>query len=166
MLSRVATTSATEWRKFMSEDQVPPQRNPPPPPSGVPPTPPPPAPPGAAASPPGSTSDNRTVMIVLSYLWILALIPLLTEKEDREVQWHAKHGLVLTGVEFLLLIVLIAFNVVVSFVLQSSCLASILYFLFVLVWIGILVFHVLCILKANQDQRMTVPYVSEFADKF
>ncbi len=52
---------------------------------------------------PGSSapSSNRNVMIVLSYLWLLALIPLVVEKEDREVQWHAKHGLVLTGAEVL-----------------------------------------------------------------
>ena len=40
-------------------------------------------------------SPNRGVMIVLAYLWLLALIPLLLEKQDAEVQWHAKHGLVL-----------------------------------------------------------------------
>ena len=33
-------------------------------------------------------------MLVLAYLGLLALIPLLTEKDDKEVQWHAKHGLV------------------------------------------------------------------------
>jgi hypothetical protein len=43
-------------------------------------------------------------MIVLAYLWLLALIPLLVEKDDREVQWHAKHGLVLTVVEVVALI--------------------------------------------------------------
>ena len=40
-------------------------------------------------------SPNRGVMIVLAYLWPLALVPLLLEKHDPEVQWHAKHGLVL-----------------------------------------------------------------------
>ena len=39
-------------------------------------------------------SSNRTVMLILSYLGILALVPLLVEKDDPEVQWHAKHGLV------------------------------------------------------------------------
>ena len=34
-------------------------------------------------------------MIVLAYLWLLALVPLLVEKDDPEVQWHAKHGIVL-----------------------------------------------------------------------
>ena len=43
----------------------------------------------------GTPSSNRGVMIVLSYLWLLALIPLHVEKEDKEEQWHAKHSLVL-----------------------------------------------------------------------
>lgn len=38
-------------------------------------------------------------MIVLAYLWLLALTPLLVEKDDAELQWHAKHGLVLFGAE-------------------------------------------------------------------
>ena len=46
---------------------------------------------------PGSVSQNRSIMIVLSYLWLLALVPLLVEKDDREVQWHAKHGIVADG---------------------------------------------------------------------
>ena len=33
----------------------------------------------------GAPSSNRNVMIVLSYLWLLALVPLLTEKDDKEV---------------------------------------------------------------------------------
>ena len=63
---------------------------------GIPPPPPPPAPP----------SSNRNVMIVLSYLWLLALVPLLTEKDDREVQWHAKHGIVLMVAEIVLWVAL------------------------------------------------------------
>ena len=40
-------------------------------------------------------SSDRTIMLVLSYLGILALIPLLMKKDDPEVQWHAKNGLAL-----------------------------------------------------------------------
>ena len=57
----------------------------------APPPQPPPTPDGSSA-PPG---DNRAIWIVLSYLGLLALIPLLVERDDQEVQWHAKHGLVL-----------------------------------------------------------------------
>ena len=45
-------------------------------------------------------------MIVLSYFGLLALIPLLVDKDDPEVQWHAKHGLVLTVAWVVLFVVL------------------------------------------------------------
>ena len=61
---------------------------PPPPPPGGSYTPPPPPPPGGPLP-----SSDRTIMLVLSYLGILALIPLLMKKDDTEVQWHAKNGL-------------------------------------------------------------------------
>src|SRR4026207_1023360 len=48
-------------------------------------------------------SPTRGVMIVLAYLWLLALVPLLVERRDPEVQWHAKHGLVLMIAELILL---------------------------------------------------------------
>ena len=54
------------------------------------------------ATTPGAQSSNRGIMIVLSYLWLLALVPLLVEKEDKEVQWHAKHGIVLMVAEIVL----------------------------------------------------------------
>ena len=58
---------------------------------------PPEAPPGPPPSQPpsGNVSPNRTIMVILSYLGILAIIPLLVEQDDAEVQWHAKHGIVL-----------------------------------------------------------------------
>jgi uncharacterized membrane protein len=34
-------------------------------------------------------------MLMLSYLGPLSLVPILAEKSDAEVQWHAKNGLVL-----------------------------------------------------------------------
>ena len=65
----------------------------------------------ADATPGSAPSSNRNVMIVLSYLWLLALVPLLTEKDDKEVQWHAKHGIVLMVAELFLWI---AISVVLS----------------------------------------------------
>ncbi len=40
----------------------------------------------ADATPSGAPSSNRTVMLILSYLGLLALVPLLVEKDDQEVQ--------------------------------------------------------------------------------
>src|SRR6185369_4186947 len=59
-------------------------------------------------------SPNRGVMIVLAYLWPLALVPLLLEKRDPEVQWHAKHGLVLMVAELILIVGYVVVTSIVS----------------------------------------------------
>jgi uncharacterized membrane protein len=117
---------------------------------------------------PGSApSSNRTIMIVLSYLGILALIPLLVEKEDKEVQWHAKHGLVLLVAEIALFIVLSMLQAIVVRVPVIGCLGAL---IGMLIWfvltIGILVIHVLCIVKGVNGQRFMLPVVSEYANRF
>jgi uncharacterized membrane protein len=135
-----------------------PQDNAPPPPP--PPAEPPPQEPAAKEV----VSENRSVMIVLSYLWLLALIPLLVEKEDREVQWHAKHGLVLTVVE---VVVLIGLQVVVMILgAVSGGLGCIFSLLIPVLMLAILIVHVLCIVKGINGQRFLIPSVSEFADRF
>ena len=118
----------------------PPAAPPAPPPADVPPTPPS-TPPPASPSGGGSVSENRTIMVVLSYLWILALIPLLVEKDDQEVQWHAKHCLVLAGAELVLWVVIMLLNSMTWFL---GCILAPLYFL---MWLAILGFHIACIVK-------------------
>ena len=132
-----------------------PPTTPPPPPSGGSFTPPPPPP-----SMGGPASSDRTVMIVLSYLWLLALIPLLTKKDDPEVQWHAKNGLALMGAEVIFYIV---FNIVGYFLPGvAGCGLGV---LGCVVGIGILALHVMCIVKGINNQRFRVPVISDFADK-
>ncbi|MEM7481192.1 MAG: hypothetical protein AAF481_08465 [Acidobacteriota bacterium] len=130
-------------------------------------SPPPPPPPSAPPPPPssgGQPSQNRGLMIVLSYLWLLALIPLLVEKDDREVQWHAKHGLVLFAVEIVLWIGLFILGIVLAFVGDIvGCFTTVLSFV---AWIGILILHIMCIVKGVNGGRMIVPGVSQYADRF
>jgi uncharacterized membrane protein len=107
----------------------------------------------------GAPSSNRNVMIVLSYLWLLALVPLLTEKEDKEVQWHAKHGLVLMIAEFVLWIV-------ISVVLGAIPLIGCIGLLFTpLLMLGELVVHIMAMMKGLNGQRLIIPGISEFANK-
>lgn len=138
----------------MSEPSVPP---PPPPPY----TPPP--PPAGPAS--GAVSPNRSIMIVLSYLWLLAIIPFVTEKEDKEVQWHAKHGIVLMIAEIALWLAFFAVDMVFVFLHLGmvTCLGC---FIRPLIGLAILVLHVICIIKGTQGQRFLIPGISQFADKF
>lgn len=143
--------------------------------SDIPPTVPPSTPPpgGSYAPPPpppppagGSAGSDRTVMVVLSYLGILCLIPLLTKKDDPEVQWHAKNGLAFMIADIAIYIVLGIISAVGGRIPVAGCgIAAIMGVLWCVVPIGILVVHVLAIVKGVNGQRFRVPFVSDFADK-
>lgn len=107
----------------------------------------------------GTPSSNRGVMIVLSYLWLLALVPLLVEKEDKEVQWHAKHGIVLMLAELILWIAMYIVQAILGTIL--GCLFAL---LTVPVGLAIIVVHVLAIVKGIGGGRFLIPGVSHYAD--
>jgi uncharacterized membrane protein len=141
-----------------------PPATPPPPPGGgsyTPPggsyTPPPPPPPGGT---PGGTSPNtdRTIFLVLSYLGILSLIPLLAKKDDAEVQWHAKNGVVLFGAEVVWVIV----RIILSRIPGVGCSMVV---VGCVVWLGFLALSILCIMKAVQGQRFRIPVLTDIAEK-
>jgi len=113
----------------------------------------PPPPPAAGAK------QQNTVMLVLAYLWILALVPLLVEKEDREVQWHAKHGLVILAAE-------IVIGIAMAIITSLPVLGVVGCAIYPLLWIVDLVLRVMCIVKATKGERLIIPGVSQYADKF
>ena len=109
--------------------------------------------------PAGKVSQNRTVMIVLAYLWLLALIPLLVEKEDSEVQWHAKNGLILTAAEVALWIVFFILTMI-------PFLGCIILILQLVLWLGIIGLHIYAMIKGVQGGRLVVPVLSDYTSKF
>lgn len=135
---------------------------PPPPPGGgsyTPPPPPPPPPVGGGVAPGG----DRTLMVILSYLGVLALIPLLTKKEDRDVQWHAKNGLVLAVAWLVVWIVLFALSFFLRGMLAPiGCGVGLVQ---CLVFIGFLIVDVMAMVKAINGQRMRIPVVTDLAEK-
>jgi hypothetical protein len=103
-------------------------------------------------------------MIVLAYLWPLAIVPLLVEKNDADVQWHAKHGIVLMVVE---LMALAAFGVLTSIIsLATFGLGCVLSMLAVFIWIAILAVHVAAIVLGVGGKRLLIPGISEYAGRF
>jgi uncharacterized membrane protein len=103
-------------------------------------------------------------MIVLAYLWPLALIPLLLEKQDAEVQWHAKHGLVLMAAELIAIFVYVTFTSMIS--LAAFGFGCALGLLLVFGFVGILAVHVVAILKGINGERLIIPGVSDYASRF
>jgi uncharacterized membrane protein len=111
--------------------------------------------------------SDKTAMLILSYLGLLALIPLLVEKEDRNVQWHAKHGLVLFAAAFVLSIVLWILTGVITMVPGLGCLVGLIsFFAGMGLWVGYLIVIVMGIMKALKGERFMVPGVSEYANRF
>jgi uncharacterized membrane protein len=135
----------------------------PPPPGGGSYTPPPPPPPpygGGPSTPSGPASSDRTLMIVLSYVWILVLIPLLTKKDDPEVTWHAKNGLGITIGEILAWLV----TMVISWFAPTaiSCVTSV---LGCVVGLGFFAIRVIAIIQGVGGKRFTVPVLSDLGTK-
>ena len=110
-------------------------------------------------APAGTVSSNRSVMIVLSYLWILSLVPLLVEKDDQEVQWHAKHGIVLMVAE---IVFWIAFNIVI-YMIPFGCVVGLIGPLVALAFLAV---HIVAIIKGLNGQRLVIPTLSEYASRF
>lgn len=120
------------------------------------------------ATPQAPPTNDRVVMLILSYLWILAVVPLVTHTPDPEVQWHARHGLVLAVVEFA---ALVAWSIVMGLVWLMTgglfgCVTTVQLVMSPLIGLVILGFHVFLIIRALQGERVMVPYLSEYANRF
>ena len=109
-------------------------------------------------------APNRAAMLVLAYLWPLAVIPLFLAKDDAEVQWHAKHGIVLMAAELVLLLGLsavVSLLTLVTFGIGCVALVG-----FVFLWAGILGLYVFAIVRALHGYRLFIPGVSDYASRF
>jgi uncharacterized membrane protein len=108
-------------------------------------------------------SENRaqpTLMLVLSYLAFLGFIPLIAGKRDREVRWHAANGLLLFGAVAAILIVATIIGVLVP---PLSCVYPIVMFLVLILYT---IIAILAVVKALNGERLIVPMISRYADRF
>jgi uncharacterized membrane protein len=104
---------------------------------------------GAVAPGADVVREQDKIMLLLSYLWILALIPLLTVKDSDYVQFHAKQGLALAIVWFgwCLVGAVLGFLPIVGWLL--SCMGH----------LALLVVTVMAIVKAFAPCRWKIPVV-------
>src|SRR5260221_11477414 len=104
--------------------------------------------------------SSRKIMLALAYFGPLALVPYLLERDDGEIQWHAKNGLLLFGAWVALLMVDVF---VLSMIRVLGCLIPILVPLAVLLY---LVVVIVGIVKALSGERFMMPGISSLADRF
>ena len=110
----------------------------------------------------GGGGERNTVMLVLSYVWLLCLVPLFSEKEDEEVQWNAKQGTVLFGLAIAIYIVLFVLSLAAATLGPLACLCVPMY---IVVPVGLLVVHILAIVRALNGERLVLPVISDIAEK-
>jgi uncharacterized membrane protein len=104
-------------------------------------------------------------MLVLSYLGILSLIPYLMKKDDpdAELRWHAKNGVGLFILDIVVGVVFWILGMVADQVLTGlGCGIGLIN---CIVWLGLFGLHIFCIVKAVGGQRVTIPVVTDFAQK-
>ena len=107
--------------------------------------------------------ENRSQpagMLVLAYLTFLGFIPLLAAKGNREVRWHAANGLLLFGAVVAIGVVATIIGILIP---ALSCLYPILMFVVLIVYT---IIAILAIVKALDGQRLIVPPISRYADRF
>ena len=102
---------------------------------------------------------SRRAMLILSYLAFLGVIPLLFSREDPEVRWHARNGLLLFGAVAGIALVATLVGTVLP---ALGCLYAMLMF-FVLVLYAFIA--ILAIVKALDGQRLLVPGISKHAGR-
>ncbi|MBI2798664.1 DUF4870 domain-containing protein [Candidatus Saccharibacteria bacterium] len=102
----------------------------------------------------GSNSSNDTLMGVLAYLGVLCLIPLLGAKDDAFAQYHAKQGVNL----LLLEVVIVAAQWVIGLGGLFIGLGFI-FFLFPLLWLGILVLSIIGIVNVVNHKTEPLPLI-------
>jgi uncharacterized membrane protein len=107
--------------------------------------------------PPNSTpapSNNSKVFSIISYIWLLWIIPLATGdvKKDPAVKFHVKQGIILTVV-WLVTVVVLPFIPILGWIALP------------IVNVALFVFMILGIINAAQDKQNPLPLIGQFADK-
>ena len=112
----------------------------------------------------GHPDGNRGVMLVLCYLPPFAVIPLLVAKEDPEIHWHARHGIVLMVAEVLILLGIFVLALVVG--LLTAGIGCGLLVLTPVPMLAFIVLHIVAVVRAFSGRRLLVPWVSDYANRF
>src|ERR1700694_3854228 len=107
-----------------------------------------------------SERERFSALLILVYLPVLGFIPLVTPKARREVRWHAKNGLLLFGV---VVVIAIAATLVGILIPALSCLYGI---VMVFVAVAYVIVVVLAVVKALQGERVIVPGISRYVERF
>jgi uncharacterized membrane protein len=107
----------------------------------------------------GTSVDEGKLWCILAYLGVLCFIPLLTQKQNSFVMFHAKQGLTLFITEMIVWIVRL-------FIWHIPYIGWIISLVLGLVGLGCFVLSIIGIIQAIQGKEWKMPILGDFAQKF
>ena len=111
---------------------------------------------------PDDLNEEDKVMLVFSYLWVLAIVPFLVTRREF-VRWHAKQGLILCGVACLVFLGVIFVGAVLATITRVFA------WLFAFGLINLLLLYgavaIVCIIKAMRGERWVIPFLGDLIEK-
>ena len=106
--------------------------------------------------------EEDKVMLVFSYLWVLALVPFMVTRKDY-VRWHAKQGLILCGVAC------VAFLGVIFVGAILATLTKVFAWLFAFVLLNLVLLYmalaIVCMIKAMRGERWAIPFLGDLVER-
>lgn len=119
----------------------------------------------SADDPPVGAEDldeEDRLMLILSYLWILALVPFMVTR-SAFVRWHAKQGLILCGVTCLGALMVVFAGAILATL--SKVFAWLFAFLLVNLVLLYMALALVCMIKAIRGERWTIPFLGDMVEK-
>ena len=111
---------------------------------------------------PDDLDEEDRVMLVFSYLWVLALVPFLVTRREY-VRWHAKQGLILCGVSCLAFLAIILAGAILATI--SKVFAWLFGFALVNLVLLYLALALVCVIKAMRGERWAIPFLGDLVEK-
>jgi fumarate reductase subunit D len=93
--------------------------------------------------------DEARIMASLAYLGVLVFVPLIMHKDDPQVNWHVKQGLV----------ILIGLVLALLAVPWNSAVGTLLFLILIIV-------DVVALVQALLGRRWRIPLIGQLAEKF
>jgi uncharacterized membrane protein len=111
---------------------------------------------------PEDLDEEDKVMLVFSYLWVLALVPFMVTRREY-VRWHAKQGLILCGVACLVFLGVIFVGAILSTVTRVFA------WLFAFALINLVFLYMalalVCMVKAMRGERWAIPFLGDLVER-
>jgi uncharacterized membrane protein len=111
---------------------------------------------------PGDLDEEDKVMLVFSYLWVLAIVPFMVTRREY-VRWHAKQGLILCGISCLVFLAVIFVGAILATI--SKVFAWLFAFALLNLVLLYLALALVCVIKALRGERWAIPFLGDLVEK-